>query len=230
MCNRYRLTQKEKVAEHFQAKAEEEIEALPRYNIAPTQPVLTVRQESGVHRLGMMRWGLIPAWASDIGFGNKTLNARSETVSRLPAFRDAIDSRRCLIPADGFYEWRTLQCVKQPYCFEVNGGSLFAFAGLWDTWKSPGGQAIRSCTILTTSANPLIAPIHDRMPVILAAHEYETWLQSPDWKEASQLLRPFDAASMNFYPVNPALNNPANDSPQSAQRIELPPVAQGVLF
>jgi len=178
VCNRYRLTHsKQYLAERFQA-ADDEIEEHPRYNIAPTQAVLTVRKEQGrnVRHFSTMRWGLIPSWAKDMGIGTKTLNARSETVTTKPAFRDSVLTKRCLILADGFYEWRKMGSMKQPYCFEVGEGGLFVFAGLWDQWKSPEGQIIESCTILTTTPNSLVADMHDRMPVIVPPDKYDLWL------------------------------------------------------
>lgn len=219
MCNRFRLTHPQSdLAERFQAW--EEINDTPRYNIAPTQPVLTVRREQGqkVRRFTTMRWGLIPHWAKDMSIGARTLNARSETVTRTPAFRDSILRKRCLIPADGFYEWRALGRVKQPYCFEVGEGDVFALAGLWDEWKGPDGQAIESCTILTTSPNSLVAGVHDRMPVIVPADKYELWLDPDvtDFDAIRDILRPYDPAQMRCYPVSTKLNNSRSEGAESA--------------
>src|SRR5258708_37441667 len=150
VCNRYRLTYaKPYLAERFEASGE--IEERPRYNIAPTQQVVTVRKEDGkkTRKFTTMRWGLIQSWAKDISIGTQTLNARSETVSTKPAFRQSILTKRCLIPAEGFYEWQKMGSVKQPYCFEVNEGDVFAFAGLWAEWTSPAGEIINTSTILT---------------------------------------------------------------------------------
>jgi len=180
VCNRYRLTHsKQYLAERFQAW--DEVEDRPRYNIAPTQPVVTVRKEHGkkTRKFTTMRWGLIPSWAKDTSIGTRTLNARSETVTTTPAFRQSILSKRCLIPADGFYEWQKMGSVKQPYCFEVGEGEVFAFAGLWDQWRSPDGEIIESCTILTTTPNSLIAGLHDRMPVIVARRTSTTYGSIP---------------------------------------------------
>ena len=155
MCNRYRLTHsKQYLADRFQATGDE-IEDRPRYNIAPTQPVLTVRKEQGkkVRQFTTMRWGLIPSWAKDMSIGTQTLNARSETVTTKPAFRDSILRKRCLIPADGFYEWRKMGSVKQPYCFEVGEGEVFAFAGLWDEWTS--ATADETSATISLNAVPL---------------------------------------------------------------------------
>ncbi len=212
VCNRYRLTHsKQYLAERFQAS--DEIEERPRYNIAPTQPVVTVRKEHGrkTRKFTTMRWGLIPSWAKDTSIGTRTLNARSERVTTTPAFRQSILTKRCLIPADGFYEWQKMGSVKQPYCFEVNEGDVFAFAGLWDQWKSPDGQIIESCTILTTTPNSLVADLHDRMPVIVPPDKY-------------------DANLMRRYPVSRKLNNSRIDDAESGSPVILDMPAQSKLF
>src|SRR5271166_2083193 len=143
MCGRFRQTRSQKqLEERFQAEGE--VEVIPRFNIAPTQPVVTVRQEKGKasRRLSPMRWGLIPSWAKDMSYGNKTINARSETLTTTLSFSESVRSKRCLIPADGFYEWKKTGGIRQPYCFEVGDGELFAFAGLWAEWKNPQGERI----------------------------------------------------------------------------------------
>jgi putative SOS response-associated peptidase YedK len=228
MCNRFRSTQREPLEEHFQAW--DEIEHQPRFNIAPSQPVLTVRQLQGKRKMSMMRWGLIPPWDSSITNGN--FNVRSETVTHTLAFRDAIHDRRCLIPADGFYEWRTMGNVRQPYCFEVGNGKLFAFAGLWDEWKKPTGEIIESCTILTTEANSLVAEIHDRMPVIIAPEHYDLWLSDNPKKldEALAVMKPCDPAKMRRYPVSTKLNYAENDDAESAREIVFDLPTQTSLF
>jgi len=234
VCNRYRLTHsKQYLAERFQA-ADDEIEARPRYNIAPTQPVLTVRKEGEkkVRQFRTMRWGLIPSWAKDMSIRNKTLNARSETVTRTPAFRDSILTKRCLIPADGFYEWQKMGSVKQPYCFEVGEGELFALAGLWDEWRSPEGEVIESCTILTTTPNSLVVDLHDRMPVIVPPDKYDLWLDPnvTDFGAIRDILKPYDAKLMGRHPVSRKLNNSKNDDAESASRITLDVPTQENLF
>jgi len=159
------------------------------------------------------------------------INARSETASTKPAFRDALKSRRCLIPADGFYEWKRDGKSKQPYCFEVNKGELFAFAGLWDRWKDPTGQWIKTCSILTTTPNAVTAPVHDRMPVILDPDGYELWLDPgmTNLAAASDLLKPFDARLMRSFPVSSRINSVANDDEECAAPVESVP-AQNRLF
>lgn len=229
MCNRFRSTRSERyLAERFQAW--NEIGHQPRFNVAPTQPVLTVRKEAGVRRMSLMRWGLVPSWASGMSAGN--FNARSETVTTTPSFRDPIHSKRCLIPADGFYEWQKMGAISQPYCFEVGEGDLFAFAGLWDAWKDPAGQTIETCTILTTTANSLIADLHDRMPVILPPAKYDLWLNTDpqNLDGALAALNPYDPNVMRRYPVSTKLNNAQNDGPDSARRIEIEVPSQQQLF
>ena len=178
MCGRYRLSRRKQIIEeHFDVVSGEE-DWEPRYNIAPTQLVPAIRQHPREPRrdLSFLRWGLIPSWANDASGAARMINARAETAATLPAFRDALQHRRCLIPADGFYEWRRSSTAKQPYCFEVRDGELFAFAGLWERWKDPSGQWIRSCSILTTTANAVTSAVHDRMPVILSRDDYDLWL------------------------------------------------------
>ena len=178
MCGRYRLSRRKQIIEeHFDSVSGEE-DWSPRYNIAPTQPVPVIRQhpKDPIRVLSMMQWGLIPSWAKHASIAASTINARSETAATKPAFRDALKSRRCLIPANGFYEWKRTGKTKQPYCFELNEGELFAFAGLWDGWKDPNGNWIRTCSILTTTPNAVTSAVHDRMPVILDPVGYDLWL------------------------------------------------------
>lgn len=233
MCNRYRLTHsKQYLADRFEAV--NEIEDRPRYNIAPTQPVLVVRKEQGqkTREFRTMRWGLIPSWAKDITIGTRTLNARSETVTKTPAFRESILRRRCLIPADGFYEWRKMGAVKQPYCFEVGEGEVFALGGLWDQWRSPEGEIVESCTILTTTPNSLVADLHDRMPVIVPADKYDLWLDPDvtDFETVRDILKPYDPEQMHRYPVSRKLNNSHHDDAESAAPITLDIPSQEPLF
>ncbi len=198
MCGRYRLSRRKQLVEAYFASVSEECEWSPRYNVAPTQPVLTIRQDSRapVRRLSIMRWGLIPSWSKDPSIGDKTINARSETVATTASFREPFKSQRCLVPADGFYEWKREGKTKQPYCFEMSEGELFAFAGLWDRWRDPRGDVIESYSIITTAPNFLLADIHDRMPAILRPDEYDLWLDPAfrDTASVSEMLRPFDAA------------------------------------
>jgi putative SOS response-associated peptidase YedK len=159
------------------------------------------------------------------------INARSETTATKPAFRDPLKSRRCLIPADGFYDWERTGKAKQPYCFEVNAGELFAFAGLWDQWKDPGGQWIKSCSILTTTPNALTSAVHDRMPVILDRADYDLWLDPgmTNVEAVSEMLKPYDPRTMRSYPVSPRVNHVANDDAECSTPVK-PAQAQGAPF
>jgi putative SOS response-associated peptidase YedK len=170
-----------------------------------------------------MKWGLIPCWAKDASIGPKAINAMAETAAEKPAFRDPMRRRRCLIPADGFYEWkRTSAKSKQPYNIGLTDGGVFAFAGLWDRWKDPAGREILTCTILTTSANSLVQDVHSRMPVILRPEDYDLWLDPgvTDPAKVRDLLKPFDARLMRKYPVSSAVNRVANDGPECAEEVE----------
>jgi putative SOS response-associated peptidase YedK len=222
MCGRYRLSRrKEVLAEHFGADFDD-LDWEPRYNLAPTQPVPVIRRdrEGPTLRATLMRWGLIPSWATDPAIGARTINARSETAASRPSFREPFQKRRCLIPADGFYEWQRGPRGKQPFCFEVGEGRIFAFAGLWDLWRGPDGDVIESCTILTTTPNELLADVHDRMPVILAPENYGGWLNPSmrDVARAVDLLKPFDSCLMKRYPVSTRVNQVANDDPECSPR------------
>jgi putative SOS response-associated peptidase YedK len=223
MCGRYRLTRSQKqLQERFDSYGD--VEVSPRYNIAPSQPVIVIRQDAAkpVRTFSTMRWGLLPAWAKDMSIGYKTINARAETVATMASFREPLRSQRCLIPVDGFYEWQKNGKTKQPYCFEVNDGEMFAFAGLWDRWRKPQGVVIESCTILTTTSNSLLAGIHDRMPVILKPDSYDLWLD-PGFRNTDsvlEMLAPFDSALMRCYPVSTRVNNVQNDDADCARRLE----------
>jgi putative SOS response-associated peptidase YedK len=224
MCGRYRLTAKERWLSAYFNLDPEELEWAARWNLAPTQEVATVRQDrkEPKRRFGLMRWGLIPYWAKDSSIGARAINAVAETAADKPAFREAIRRRRCLIPADGFYEWKQMgPKQKQPYNIGMADNGLFAFAGLWDRWKDPAGKVIESCTILTTEANALLKDIHDRMPVILHAEDYDRWLDPgiTDPQRVSDLLRPFDARLMRTYPVSTAVNRVENDGPECAEEV-----------
>jgi putative SOS response-associated peptidase YedK len=223
---------KQIIEEHFDAVSGEE-DWVPRYNIAPTQPVPVIRQHPREPRrdLSLLRWGLIPSWAKDSSAAARMINARAETAASLPAFREALKLRRCLIPADGFYEWGKSSPVKQPCCFEVRDGEPFAFAGLWDRWKDPSGQWIRSCSILTTTPNAVTSSVHDRMPVILDQDDYDGWLD-PGMQDTvvSDLLRPFDARTMRCYPVSSRVNQVQNDEEECSMRVTIEAPPQGQLF
>ena len=182
--------------------------------------------------LSLVRWGLIPSWAKDMSGSAGMINARSETAATKPAFRDPMKFRRCLVPTDGFYEWLRKEKTKQPFCFEVNDGEMFAFAGLWDRWRDPSGQWIKSCSILTTTPNAVTSIVHDRMPVILQKDDYDLWLdpRMTDVEAISDLLKPFDARSMHSYAVSSRVNQGQNDDPECSKPVEVEVPPQGQLF
>ncbi len=224
MCGRFTLT-----ASGAELRALFEIENVPnlepRYNIAPTQPVAVVRldREGRQREFTLMRWGLIPSWAKDVGIGNRLINARAETLLDKPAFRTAFRRRRCLIPADGFYEWQKAGRTKQPYWVGLRDRRPFAFAGLWEHWEGADGSALDSCTIITTAANAAVQALHDRMPVILDRRDFEAWLdlQAP-LDRVLHLLRPYPAEAMLIYPVSSLVNAPGNDRPECIVPLSTP--------
>ena len=226
MCGRYSQTQSgDAIAAVFNLETPPEV--APRYNIAPTQSVSAVitTTETPVPQHRWLRWGLIPRWAKDKAIGNRLINARAETVAEKPSFRSAFKQRRCLIVADGFYEWQRLDQgkTKQPYFIHLKASPPFAFAGLWESWQDQSnGEVIDSCTILTTTPNPLMSAIHNRMPVILPPAAYAPWLDPTlaDPVALAPLLRPFDAEAMASYPVSPHVNNPRHDDPACLVAIE----------
>jgi putative SOS response-associated peptidase YedK len=233
MCGRYRLSRRKQIIEEYFDTSPWDDDWNPRFNIAPTQPVPVIRQhpKEPSRQISMMRWGLVPHWAKDISAAASTINARSETAATKPAFRAPIRFRRCLIPADGFYEWARKGSSKQPYCFEVNEDELFAFAGLWDGWKDASGNWIKSCSILTTTPNAVSSAVHDRMPVILNPDSYDLWLDPGMQNVAaiSELLKPYDAHAMRRYPVSTRINHVANDDVECSHRVE-PSETQNQLF
>lgn len=194
-------------------------ELIPRYNVAPTQnaPVVVAGPEGA--RVGaMFRWGLIPFWSKDQDVGSRLINARSEGVESRPSFREALRRRRCLVPISGFYEWRKIEgsTRKQPYYIHPAAGEVFALAGLWDSWNAPDGLVLRTFTILTTTPNELMAPLHDRMPVILAESDHDRWLDAAIQNPADvlPLLRPCPVTDMSCFAVSTVVNAPRNDSPE----------------
>jgi putative SOS response-associated peptidase YedK len=191
----------------------------PSYNITPTQPVLTVRNIPGDTKqvqADFMRWGLIPAWAKDASLGGRMINARSETASEKPSFRSAFRKRRCLILADGFYEWRKVSTGKQPVRIQMKGGSPFAFAGLWESWRNREGGEVHSCTILTMSANSFMKNIHDRMPLILQKNNESKWLDSSrtDPEEIKEMIQEFPNDYLESWDVSKLVNIPTNNNPE----------------
>lgn len=222
MCGRFTLSQPvEALVERFQL---DEIPSLePQYNIALSQNVATVlvSQKSKKRQLKFLRWGLIPAWAKDPKLGAKMINARAETITEKPTFRSAFKRRRCLILADGFYEWQQLKGKKQPFYIQRQDEQPFAFAGLWERWKGSDDNVIESCTILTTEPNELLRPIHNRMPVVLESKDYDLWLD-PEVQQ-SELLQPllcsYPPEAMTAHPVSLQVNNPANNSSELTKQL-----------
>ena len=224
MCGRYSQRQSAKIiAQAFQVDEVPTLE--PRYNIAPTQSVPTVLQTSAStnRQFKMLHWGLIPSWAKDRKMGAKLINARAQTVAEKPAFRSALRQRRCLVLADGFYEWQQQEQKKQkqPFYFRLSDERPFAFAGLWEHWRGEDGEEIHSCTLLTTEANELMQPIHNRMPVILDPKDYDLWLDLEVKKQEllQPLLHPYRSEEMTAYPVSKVVNKPSNDSAECIERV-----------
>ncbi len=204
----------------------------PRYNIAPSQELLTIIQSGNEPAFEVMTWGLIPSWSREpVGL----INARAETLEEKPSFSESFIRRRCLIPADGFYEWQRNGKTRQPYYFQMKDEVAFAFAGLWDSWRNPGNEfssaAVTSCSIITTSPNELLATIHDRMPVILSPEDYDRWLREdarPD--ELKELLAPFPAGEMKSFPVSAEVNHARAEGPQLVEPVVVKETEQGMLF
>lgn len=195
----------------------------PRYNIAPTQEILSVRELADGREARLLKWGLVPSWAKDTTIAARLINARSETVESKPSFREAFKQRRCLIPADGFYEWQKRDGRKQPYFFRLRDESAFSFAGLWERWKAADGKVLETCTILTTEANEVLRPVHDRMPVILHPSDYDVWLDEDVRKHEfrKSLLRPYPAEEMTSHPVSTLVNSPAQQGAELMQSVEI---------
>lgn len=233
MCGRYTLSAPEDVIADIFDLSESAVEAVglsPRYNIAPTQdvPVVGLTHDDG-RTLGLMRWGLVPHWAKDPSIGNRMINARGETVAAKPAFRSSFKKRRCLVVADGFYEWKKLKSGKQPHHIRLKDGRPFAIAGLWSRWypkeETGDGEGVEpepllSCTLITTGPNELMKGIHDRMPVILPADSYDRWLDPETEGDLGDLLVSYPAEEMEAYPVSTRVNNPRNEGPANIEPAE----------
>ena len=225
MCGRYRLSRRKQIIEEHFETAPWDGDWSPRFNVAPMQPVPVIRQHPNraIRQISNVRWGLVPHWAKAPSIATGTINAKSETAATKPAFRDPLKLRRCLIPADGFYEWKRTVASKQPYCFEVREGELFAFAGLWDGWKDANDQWVKTCSILTTLPNALTATVHDRMPVILDPGSYDLWLD-PGMQDVTRLfevLKPYDARWMRCYPVGSRVNYVGNDDEECSRPVQV---------
>ncbi len=236
MCGRYSLNSTPRMLANRFRLTSDQFELFPRYNIAPTQPVFIVRQNAYTlaREHTHVLWGLIPGWAKDVAIGNRMINARAESAAVKPGYQGAMKYRRCLLPVDGFYEWKKndQSPKKQPFYIHLAGGGPFAFAGLWEHWQGPGGEEIESCTILTTTPNHLMEPIHDRMPVILGPDEYDRWidttLQDPD--AVADLMGPCPDNWLAMYPVSTHVNSPRNEGVKCIERVEEEIQPQGGLF
>lgn len=219
MCGRLTLILSKEEVEEI-VKITEVVDWKVRYNIAPMQQVPVVVND-GQNHLKLFQWGLVPHWAKEISVENKMFNARAETVDALPSFKTCFQRQRCLVLADGFYEWKREGKHKIPYRFTLRDRKLFGFAGIWDEWKSPEGKAIQSCAIITTTPNELMSPIHDRMPVILAKEKEEVWLDSSirDSLILKSLLTPYPAKKMKFYEVSASVNSVKYDTIECIQPV-----------
>jgi putative SOS response-associated peptidase YedK len=220
MCGRF--TQRkpvERIKREFRLEEAPSVEA--RYNIAPTQDVLAIRRIDNGNEAVMLKWGLIPSWAKDATIGAKLINARSETIEEKPSFRESFKRRRCIIPTDGFYEWQRRGDRKQPYYFRFKDDRLFGFAGLWEKWRTPDGESLETCSILTTEANEVLRQAHERMPVILHPEAYDLWLDEDVRKQElrKELLGPYPASEMIAYPVSAAINSPQHQGEELVQPI-----------
>ncbi len=223
MCGRYTLVNLAHLTDLFPWITEPPVEIAARYNIAPSQPILAVANDHP-DRFDHFLWGLIPSWAKDPKIGNKLCNARAETLAEKNTFKNAYKRRRCLVPADGFYEWKLNPDgkTKQPMYIRLKGGKTFALAGLWDHWADDAGNEIRSATLITTQPNELMSTMHDRMPVILQPKDFQRWLdretRAPE--ELDDLLKPYSADEMEAFPVSTQVNSPRNEGSRLIERVE----------
>lgn len=225
MCGRFSITDPRQLALRFDLAALAELP--PRFNVAPTQPVPTLVPGSGEPAgrvLVLARWGLIPSWAKDPAVASRMINARAESLETKPAFREALHARRCLVLADGFFEWKKEGRERRPFYLHLASGEPFAFAGLWDEWRAPSGERVRTCTIVTTDANALVEPIHDRMPAILLPDAEARWLDAgvQDLADLVDLLQPYPSHRMEAFEVSSLVNKPAHDEPACVARVATP--------
>lgn len=221
MCGRYSLTSDlGDLGERFSFEPPN-LDHKPRYNIAPTQQILTVTHNGSKNEASTMRWGLIPPWSKTPDISSRMINARGETLEEKPSFREPLSRRRCLVLADGFYEWAKINSRKHPMRIKLRSGEPFGFAGLWETWQSTNGDVIRSCTIVTTQPNKLMEPIHHRMPVIIPKDSEDLWLDSrnQDTSSIRNLIRPFPGDEMEVYEITNLVNSPVNDIPDVLARV-----------
>ena len=220
MCGRFIILDPEMIIRKYNIEKKPAFTFTPRYNIAPSQEVPIVGRDTA-NRLELMKWGLIPFWAKDPEIGNRLINARAETLAEKPSFKTSLKSKRCLVPTSGFYEWKEIGGRKTPFLIKLKDTPLFSFAGLYDIWLDAQKNEIKTFTIITTTANSFLTPIHDRMPVILDANNENIWLNNAikDIPQLLPLLKPYPDETMEMYPVSPAVNNPKTDSPELIQPI-----------
>lgn len=217
MCGRFtNAAKKEQIRKEFKALVNSSTPDNPRFNIAPSQMIDVVFEPEGERSLSQLKWGLVPNWAKDAEIGNRMINARAETITEKPSFREAFKSRRCIIPASGFYEWQQKAAgAKQPYYFYLKEKEVFGFAGLWESWvDKKTGELLETCTIITTKANDVLKPVHDRMPVILKAENYDEWLdvKEKNTERLQKLLVPYAVEEMNSHAVSKSVNVPDVDA------------------
>ncbi len=224
MCGRFQLSVKGKeISERFNTEVFDEIHK-PSFNCAPTQ-ILPVITDVNPHKISFLQWGLVPSWTMDPSNSGKNFNSRAESIIEKPSFREAFKRQRCLIPANGFYEWKA-GAIKQPYRFYLKKEEIFAMAGIWDTWQSADGSRLQSFSIITTQANSLMAPIHQRMPLILPKEIETKWLYTTDYKQLIEYLKPYTAEEMACYPVSTRVNSMKNDDENLIKEVAV----QGELF
>jgi putative SOS response-associated peptidase YedK len=232
MCGRFsRADDSAALAGRFKLEQAPTVELEPRYNVAPGQ-MAAVIVKTQQRRLEMMRWGLVPFWAKDEKIGYKAVNARAESLAGKPMFKAAYQARRCLVPADGFYEWQKQGKAKMPWRFLLKDHVLFALAGLWESWQKPDGGRLNSFTIITTAANDLVKKVHERMPLILRRDDEETWLSAGggDMRRIDELLRPYPAKHMTAYPVSERVNSAANEGVELIEPLAEHPGQPGLGF
>lgn len=223
MCGRFTLTVDIQIIKEIFQLSTYDFDYVPRYNIAPGQNILAITEVSGKRSLSYMKWGLVPHWAKDLKIGYKMINARAETIDRKPAFRDPFHYRRCIIPADSYYEWKEIGGAKQPMRIILPGSPVFGFAGIWEYWNPPDGGAVYSCSIITTGPNDSMRKIHDRMPAILnTKQKYEAWLTADNITVLKELLTSY-TGEMVVYPVSKMVNSAKLDHPGLIEKVELSP-------
>lgn len=221
MCGRFTLTYKTKELQMLLGLPDSNLDWQPRYNIAPSQPIASILDKES-KKIEFLRWGLIPSWAKDVSIGNRMINARSETIMDKPSFKNAFNRRRCLILADGFYEWKqakTKGTPSQPYYFYLEDKQPFALAGIWEIWQSSDGSEIWSTAIITCDANDIVNPVHERMPVIFDKEDMFNWLDDRTESELVSMMKPFSAERMGFHKVGKGVNSPFNDVPECIQEM-----------